>query len=212
FGALFFVTAIALTPLATASSILQATPLVVTLGAAVFLKERVGWRRWTASLVGFAGVLLILRPGMAGFQPESLFAVLGVLCLSARDLATRVMRAQLSSVTVSIYAFVATACAGVIALPFTGPFTPLQDVNWFLFAGAVLIGCFAYFTLISATRIGDASVVSPFRYSRLIFALALAMGFLGERPDSTTFIGAAIILTSGIYIFWRERVLDRKTG
>jgi drug/metabolite transporter (DMT)-like permease len=100
----------------------------------------------------------------------------------------------------------------VIALPFTGPFTPLQDVNWFLFAGAVLIGCFAYFTLISATRIGDASVVSPFRYSRLIFALALAMGFLGERPDSTTFIGAAIILTSGIYIFWRERVLDRKTG
>ena len=211
FGALFFVTAIALTPLAIASSILQATPLVVTLGAAMFLKERVGWRRWTASLVGFAGVLLILRPGMAGFQPESLFAVLGVLCLSARDLATRVIRAQLSSVTVSIYAFVATTCAGVIALPFTGPFTPLQDVNWFLFACAVLIGCFAYFTLISATRIGDASVVSPFRYSRLIFALVLAMVFLGERPDTTTFIGAAIILTSGIYIFWRERVLDRKT-
>ena len=155
---------------------------------------------------------MILRPGMSGFQPESLFAVLGVLCLSARDLATRVIRAQLSSVTVSIYAFVATTCAGVFALPFMGPFTPLQDVNWFLFACAVLIGCFSYFTLISATRIGDVSVISPFRYSRLIFALVLAMVFLGERPDSTTFIGAAIILTSGIYIFWRERALDRKAG
>ena len=151
-----------------------------------------------------------MRPGMAGFQPESLFAVMGVLCLSARDLATRVLRARLSSVTVSIYAFIATTCAGIIALPFSGPFTSLREVNWFLFACAVLIGCFAYFTLISATRIGDTSVVSPFRYSRLIFALALAIGFLGERPDSTTFIGAAIILLSGIYIFWRERITGSK--
>src|SRR6056297_1156247 len=88
-GTIGFVTALALTPLSSASAILQATPLALTLGAALFLKEAVGWRRWSAILVGFAGVLMVIRPGLEGFEPASLFAVQAVFGLAMRDLATR---------------------------------------------------------------------------------------------------------------------------
>jgi len=96
-GTFGFVLAIALTPLSSASAILQATPLVVTLGAALFLGEAVGWRRWSAILVGFCGVLLVIRPGFAGFEPASLFAVLSVIGLAIRDLATRAVPRTISS-------------------------------------------------------------------------------------------------------------------
>src|SRR6056297_4023815 len=96
-GTMCFVTAIALTPLSQASAILQATPLAVTLGAALFLAEPVGWRRWSAILVGFAGVLMVVRPGLAGFAPASLFAVQAVFGLAMRDLATRAVPAAISS-------------------------------------------------------------------------------------------------------------------
>ena len=88
-GRLSFALALALTPLSSASAILQATPLVVVMGAAVFFSERVGWRRWLAILIGFIGVLMILRPGLEGFEPASLFAVIGTLGFAGRDLATR---------------------------------------------------------------------------------------------------------------------------
>ena len=91
-GAVFFVTAIALTPLSSATAILQITPLLVTIGAVIFFREKVGWRRWTAVFVGFMGVLLIVRPGFEGFMPASIFALLGALFLAARDLATRAMQ------------------------------------------------------------------------------------------------------------------------
>src|SRR6056297_1665102 len=104
-GTLGFVTAIALTPLSSASAILQATPLAVTLGAALFLGEAVGWRRWSAILVGFLGVLMVIRPGLEGFEPASLFAVQGVIGLAIRDLATRAVPRSISSMQLSTYAF-----------------------------------------------------------------------------------------------------------
>tara|TARA_R110002073_G_scaffold171701_1_gene328798 strand:+ start:181 stop:993 length:813 start_codon:yes stop_codon:yes gene_type:complete len=105
FGTLGFILAIALIPLSTASAILQATPLVVTLGAALFLGDPVGWRRWTAILVGFAGVLLVIRPGLEGFDVLSLFALQGVIGLAIRDLATRRVPATTSSMQLSFLAF-----------------------------------------------------------------------------------------------------------
>ena len=106
-GAVFFVTAIALTPLSSATAILQITPLLVTIGAVIFFREKVGWRRWTAVFIGFMGVLLIVRPGYGGFMPASIFALLGALFLAARDLATRAMKVDLPSVTIALYAFIA---------------------------------------------------------------------------------------------------------
>jgi drug/metabolite transporter (DMT)-like permease len=206
-GTVGFVTAIALTPLSSASAILQATPLFVTLGAALFLGEAVGWRRWLAILVGFAGVLLIIRPGTEGFDWNSLFAVQGVIGLGIRDLATRRVPVETSSLQLSFLAFLVLMPTGAI-LMWTGggSVAPLDATIWGYFIAALLIGIVAYYGIVSAMRVGEISFVSPFRYSRILFALVIGMGVFGERPDALTFLGAAIIVGSGLYTLWRERI------
>ena len=207
-GTLGFVTAIALIPLATASAILQAAPLLVTLGAAVFLKEAVGWRRWAAILVGFFGVLLIIRPGTDGFDWLSLFAVQGVLGLAVRDLATRRVKAAVSSLQLSFMAFVMLIPASIILLC-AGAAAPVamsvQQTS--LIGAAVLIGALSYYGITYATRIGEIGFVTPFRYSRMIFALIIGVVFFAETPDGITLLGAAIIILSGLYTLWRERIV-----
>lgn len=207
-GTLGFVTAIALIPLSTASAILQATPLVVTLGAALFLGEAVGWRRWSAVLVGFAGVLLIIRPGLAGFDWLSLFALQGVLGLAIRDLATRRVPAAASGLQLSLLAFATLIPAA--ALLMWGAGTPLvmpHGVQWALIGGSVCIGVGCYYCIVLAMRVGEVSFVTPFRYSRILFALVIAYVFFGERPDALTLAGCGIVVGSGLYMLWRERVV-----
>ncbi|MBT5929046.1 MAG: DMT family transporter, partial [Rhodobacteraceae bacterium] len=119
-GTLGFVTALVLTPLSSASAILQATPLAVTLGAALFLREAVGWRRWSAILIGFCGVVAVIRPGLEGFQPASLFAVLGVIGLATRDVATRATPATISSLVLSVHGFGMLVPAGAFLLWISG--------------------------------------------------------------------------------------------
>lgn len=204
-GTIGFITAIALTPLSSASAILQATPLVVTLGAALFLGEQVGWRRWSAILVGFAGVLLIIRPGMQGFAPASLFAVMGVIGLALRDLATRTVPRAISSMQLSTYAFLTLIPAGFGMLAFTGDTVRMLTPLEWVFAGAALgFGVAAYYAIVAAMRMGDVAVITPFRYSRLVFALIIGTTLFGERPDAATLTGSALIVASGIYTFWRE--------
>lgn len=206
-GTIGFVTAIALTPLSSASAILQATPLFVTLGAALFLGETVGWRRWLAILVGFAGVMMIIRPGTDGFDWNSLFAVQGVIGLGIRDLATRRVPQRTSSLQLSFLAFLVLIPAGAI-LMWTGQaeFAPLAGVVLIYFVAALLIGIVAYYGIVAAMRVGEISFVSPFRYSRILFALIIGMGVFGERPDVMTFVGAAVVVGSGLYTLWRERL------
>ena len=209
-GTLGFVTAIALTPISSASAILQATPLVVTMGAALFLDETVGWRRWLAVGIGLCGVLLIIRPGLDGFDMRSLFAVQGVLGLAMRDLATRRVPPTITSRQLSTYAFVVIIPAGLAALIITGDSLVLPDaLNTFRACMSVLVGVAAYYTLVAATRIGDMAVIAPFRYSRLVFALIVGFAVFDERPDLLTLAGGAIIVSSGIYTFWREARLRR---
>ncbi|WP_415403088.1 DMT family transporter [Tateyamaria sp. SN3-11] len=205
-GALGFVTAIALIPLSTASAILQAAPLLVTLGAALFLNEPVGWRRWAAILVGFFGVLLIIRPGTEGFSWLSLFAVQGVVGLAVRDLATRRVKAAVTSMQLSYLAFLMMIPASVILL-IAGGVAPVS-LTWGqsgVLAGAVLIGALSYYGITYAMRVGEIGFVTPFRYSRMIFALILGMAFFNENPDALTLIGAGIIILSGLYTLWREQ-------
>ncbi|MBE0414594.1 DMT family transporter [Yoonia sp.] len=209
-GTLGFVTAIALTPISSASAIVQAMPLAVTLGAALFLGETVGWRRWLAVVIGLCGVLLIIRPGLQGFDANSLFAVQGVIGLAIRDLATRRIPATITSRQLSTYAFAVIVPTGAVVLWLTGTGMVMPDaVNMLRIGGAVVVGVAAYYTLVAATRIGDMSVIAPFRYSRLIFALFIGVLVFGERPDALTLTGAAIIVTSGIYTMWRESRLRR---
>ena len=210
FGTLGFVAAIALTPISTASAILQATPLVVTLGAALFLGEAVGWRRWLAIAIGLFGVLLIIRPGMDAFDPKSLLAVMGVIGLAGRDLATRRIKATISSRVIAFYAFVVSIFTGLLLLAFgvTGSSWSMPGtVDTVRLIAAVFIGVAAYYAIVAATRIGEMSIIAPFRYSRLVFALIIGVFAFQESPDSLTLLGAFIIVASGIYTLWREAKL-----
>ncbi|MDC0136588.1 DMT family transporter [Sulfitobacter sp.] len=205
-GTMCFISAIVFTPLSTASAILQATPLVVTLGAALFLGEAVGWRRWAAILVGFIGVLMIIRPGMSGFSPLSLFAVGGVLGLALRDISTRKASKSLSSMQLSFLGFLVLIPAGFMLLGITGKsLAPLDARLWLLITASIAIGVFAYYGIVAAMRVGEVSFVTPFRYSRLIFAMIIGISFFGERPDTLTILGGIVIVASGIYTVLRER-------
>ncbi|MEI4231593.1 DMT family transporter [Roseovarius sp. D22-M7] len=209
-GTIGFVTAIALTPLSSASAILQATPLAVTLGAALFFGEAVGWKRWTAILVGFCGVLMVIRPGFDAFQPASLFALQGVIGLAIRDLATRAVPRTISSMQLSTYAFATLVPTGLILLAFGGAPSLPSAIAWRDLALALACALAAYYAIVAAMRLGDVSVITPFRYSRLIFALIIGVTVFDERPDIWTLTGAAIIIASGLFTFWRERRLARR--
>ncbi|MEP5632903.1 MAG: DMT family transporter [Tateyamaria sp.] len=207
-GALGFVTAIALMPLSSASAILQTGPLLVTLGAALFLGEPVGWRRWAAIVVGFGGVLLIIRPGTENFDWNSIYAVIGVIGLAIRDLAIRRIPAQISSMQLSMLAFLSLIPAAGILLITNGDTLVSPSLGqWGLLASIVGIGALAYFGITYASRIGEISFVVPFRYSRMVFALVIGMAVFNENPDALTLLGGAIIIGSGLYTLWRERVL-----
>lgn len=208
-AALGYVTAIALTTLSSASAILQATPLAVTLGAALFMGAQVGWRRWAAILVGFLGVLMIVRPGLDGFQPASLFAVLAVVGLAIRDLATRAVPGTVSSMQLSCYAFAMLVLTGAAMLALSGDPVALTPFNWACLLGAMVFGVMGYYFIVGAMRIGDVAAVTPFRYTRLVFALMLGVILLGERPDIWTLSGALIVIASGLYTLIRERRLAR---
>jgi drug/metabolite transporter (DMT)-like permease len=204
-GRLCYTLAIALTPLSSASAILQATPLVVAAGAVVFFGQKVGWRRWAAIAVGFVGVLIILRPGMSGFTPASWFAVLGTLGFAGRDLATRAAPVAMSNVQLGVVGFAMLIVAGAPLLAWTGGAVALDGAEWALLAGAVATGVAAYYALTAAMRVGEIAIVAPFRYTRLVFAMALGALVFAERPDAMTLLGSAVIVGSGLYTVLRAR-------
>ena len=210
-AALTFVTALSLVELSTVAAVFQALPLVVTMGAALFLGEQVGWRRWSAIGVGFVGVLMIIRPGLEGFQPESLLVVATVVGIAARDLITRRLDARIASSVVALQAYVSVALVGAGAMLFLGqPVAPLQTAQIGPYLGAVGFGVLGYYGIVTAMRIGEASALTPFRYTRLVFSITAGMLMFGERPDAMTFLGATLIIGSGMYTFLRERRLARQ--
>ncbi|MCH8467476.1 MAG: DMT family transporter [Roseinatronobacter sp.] len=204
-GTIGFVLGFVLGSLATASAILQSAPLLVTLGAVLFLGEKVGWRRWSAIAVGFAGMLLILRPGMSAFETASVFAVIGVIGLAGRDLATRVIPRTVSSTQISSWAFAMLVPAGIIVMvamkepPIVT--TVAQSATLALTLG---VGVLSYYALVASMRVGELSFVTPFRYSRMLFALIVAVLAFGERPDALTLVGASLIVAAGLFTLWRE--------
>lgn len=209
-GTICFVSAVIFTPLAQASAILQATPLAVTLGAALFLGETVGWRRWSAILIGFAGVLIVIRPGTEGFSVLSLLAVVAVVGLAVRDLATRRVPRAITSMQLATYGFGVLVPAGVaIGLVTPEPVLMPSPAEWGMIAGALIVGPLGYYALIAAMRIGEVSVITPFRYTRLIFAMAISWAVFSEPPDRWTLIGGAVIVASGLYTPWRQARLRR---
>ena len=197
-GRLFYMLAIALTPLSTASAILQATPLVVMVGAAMLFGESIGPRRWLAVALGFGGVLLILRPGTEGFGALSLLAIMAMLGFAGRDLATRAAPVSLSFRQLGVVGFSMLIVAGLIVLPFGGPMAAPDGATWAGLLAAAAAGVCAYTFLTVAMRTGEVGAVTPFRYTRLIFAMVAGVAIFGETPDRWTIIGSAVIILAGI--------------
>ena len=184
------------------------TPLALTMGAALFLGEQVGWRRWLAIAIGFIGVMLIIKPGVGAFDLSVLWVIVAVLGTVIRDLVTRTIPAEVASSIISLQAFLAAILVSVFLLLVTSDKLVAVSVQHSaLFAGAVIFGISAYYAIVAAMRIGDAAVVAPFRYTRLLFSLITGMIIFGESLDGLSLLGAVIIIVTGLYTFIRERRL-----
>lgn len=205
-GRLFYILALALTPLSSATAILQATPLVVVAGAALIFGEKVGWRRWTAIFIGLIGVLIIIQPGTDSFSALSMLAVIGMLGLAGRDLTSRAAPPSLSSAILGFYGFLCVIVSGTLFSIWDGKsfIMPDQTASLYL-AGAISFGIIAYSSLMKAMRTGDVSAVTPFRYSRLLFGVALGILLFDEKLTATMVLGCMLIVLSGLFIMWRGK-------
>ena len=206
-----FLTALRHMPLGNITAIIQAVPLFVTIAAVLFLNETLGWRRWLAVTGGFCGVLVILRPGLEGFSIYSFWALGAVVCVTVREIATRQLSEDIPSLPVAL--MTATAICGFGAINLIGKnWVPLEATHlaYLTAAGIAIVG--GYLFSVMAIRIGDVSFVSPFRYTGMIWAVALGFLLFGDLPDLPTIIGTIIIITAGLYSLRRERiVLKAKT-
>jgi S-adenosylmethionine uptake transporter len=207
-AAWLFVSALFHMPLANATAILQSLPLALTLAGALLLGERVGWRRWLAIVVGFAGVLMIVRPGSEGFNLWSLAALGSVACVVARDLATRRLSAPVPSLAVALAASGSVtlfAAAGSLVTNWV----PARAAAALPLAGATACLILGYILSVKAMRHGDIGFVAPFRYTSLIWALGLGFLAFGDWPDPATLAGAVLVAATGIFTLLRERRIAR---
>ena len=205
-GRLFYVLAISLIPLSTATVIIQATPIVVVAGAAIIFGEKVGWRQWTAILLGLFGVIVIIQPTAESFSFLSILALIGMIGFAGRDLVSRAAPENLSVFILGLHGFIALAFSGLI-------YTIWDDANFVMIdidtigymVGAVVFGVAAYSCLMKAMRTGEVSAVTPFRYTRLIFGVSLGVFFFNESLNYSTVIGTVLIVISGLFILSRNK-------
>ena len=193
-------------PLSVVGTVTQASPIFVAAGAVIFFKEIVSWRRWSSIIVGFVGVVLVIQPGGQSLDYAVLWAVAALLAFSIRDLVTRLTPPDMPSASIATFTMIA-------AFPFTTAWVFLSgerfitpEIDWAVVVSMIILGSFGYLLLITSLRIGDLSAIMPFRYSRIVFLLILGVLVFGERPTLSMLVGSALILVSGIYIMWRERL------
>lgn len=205
-GTFFFLTALFNMPIANVSAILQVLPLSVSLAAAIFLGEALGWRRLTAIFVGFVGVLLIIQPGGADFSSYSLYALGAVACVTLRDIAVRRMSRDVPSVFVALVAAIGVMSLGGVGSLFT-TWQPLSVTSGLLLLGAMSFLIFGYIASVSAMRFGEIGFVAPFRYTSLLVALVLGVLIFGEWPNALAMVGGGIVVATGLFTLYRETQL-----
>lgn len=184
-------------PLAIATAIAFSSPLWVALFAAPMLGERVSARRWIAIMTGFAGVLVIIRPGGADFTWALLLPVATAMCNAVRDMMTRKLASTDSSISILIWGALLSLALSAFALPFGWKDVAAADWGWLLFAGFLNTG--AHFLMISAYRHADASALSPYRYTSLIWAIGLGWLFWRQLPDAMAVLGTVIVIAAAVF-------------
>ena len=206
FGRLFYILAIALTPMSSATAILQSGPLFVVLGAHIFLREKVDAKTWLAIFGGLLGVMIILRPSAEDFSPISLLAVVGTLGFVGRDLFTRTAPPTLTKEVLGFYGFTNMMIAGACFAVWDGkPFVPLQAQQLLMLGAALMAGVFAYTALMIAMRTGSIGVVTPYRYSRLLFGIFIGVAVFDEQLDAPMLLGCAVVMGAGLFIGWQNQ-------
>ena len=208
---MLFLTALAHMPLANISAILQSLPLTVTMFAAVFFGEAVGWRRWSAILVGFIGVLIIIRPGSDGFNEYAVLALVAVGFITLRDEITRRIDRSVPSLFVAFVSAIPVFLFGG-AMTVTTGWTPVSwSMGMIVIVAAIAITC-GYSFAVMAMRNGDISFVAPFRYTGMIWAILFGFLLFGNLPDQMTILGSCIVIGMGGYAFHRERVRQKASA
>ena len=203
---LFFLSGLIRLPIADATALAQATPLVMTAAAAIWLKEHIGARHWLAALAGLIGVLLIVQPGSAAFTPAALLILIAVVLVVIRDLATRAISRTVPTLTLTLMSALAVTPAGFLLLPFETWVWPSTSEAWLVvFGGLFLAGGYGF--IIVAMRAGDVAVIAPFRYAVILFGLISGYLVWGQFPNRVALAGIAILTIAGLYTFHRERSL-----
>ena len=204
--AYFFLSALFNMPLANVTAILQVLPLSVTLASALILRETVGWQRMAAIAIGFIGVLLIVKPGAEGFTVWSIYALIAMLFITARDLITRQLSPDVPSMTVTLMTAVSVmSAAGLASLSETWVAVSAAQVS--LIAGSALFILGGYFFSVRVMRVADVSFTAPFRYTGLIWALIIGYLVFDHWPGWMTMTGALIVVATGLFALYRERRL-----
>tara|TARA_Y100001934_G_C12226473_1_gene713222 strand:+ start:215 stop:1111 length:897 start_codon:yes stop_codon:yes gene_type:complete len=194
-------------PLSVVGTVTQASPILVAAGAVIFFKEVISWRRWSSIFIGFVGVVLVIQPGGQNLNYAVIWAVIALVAFSIRDLVTRLTPPDIPSSSIATFTMIA-------AFPFTTAWVFLSGekffppgIDWALVSSMIIFGSFGYLLLITSLRLGELSAIMPFRYSRIVFLIILGFLVFGERPTASMLIGSNLILISGLYIMWREKVI-----
>lgn len=210
FGAILFILALFNIPIANINAILQVVPLMVTAGAALLFGEKVGWRRWAAIVVGFVGVMIVIRPGLSGFDGWSLVALGSMLFITLRDLATRTMPRGVPALLVALVTGIAVGLTGPVYSLAAGEVWVMPDNRaTVLLCGSSLFLIGGYLFAVDFMRHGDIAVIAPFRYIVILWAIIVGYVVWGEVPDAFMIGGTALVIASGIYTIHRERKLAR---
>ena len=198
-------------PLSVVGTVTQASPILVAGAAVFFFKEVVSWRRWSSIIIGFVGVVLVIQPKGESLDYSVIWAVAALVAFSVRDLVTRLTPSDIPSASIATFTMIAAFPFTMAWVLFSGEKFFPPGIDWIIVAFMIILGSFGYLLLITSLRIGELSAIMPFRYSRIVFLLILGVLVFGERPTILMLGGSALILISGVYIMWRERIVKDGT-
>jgi drug/metabolite transporter (DMT)-like permease len=211
-GLLGMIMALTSVPLSIVGAVTQASPILVAVGAVIFLRETVSWRRWSSIAIGFCGVVLVIQPWGESLDYAVLWAVLALVGFSVRDLVTRLTPPDIASASLATFTMVAALPFTATWVLFTGEKFFPAEINWIIVGCMVILGSVGYLLLITSLRLGELSAIMPFRYSRIVFLLIFGVLFFGESPSLSMLLGSALVIVSGIYLMWREHVVKQRVN
>jgi len=201
--------ALVFVPISTIGAVIQTVPLMVTAAAALFLGERVGARRWLAIVIGFFGTLFVIQPGAGAFDITTTLVLIAAVGMALRDITTKLVQENFSTLLLSSYTSVLFIISGNVLLIISGG-ASVPDIGMIaILATMIASGSLGFFFTTKAVRLGDVSVVIPFRYTRILFSLAAGILILGEQVDVVMLFGSALTILSGLYIWRRESVIQK---